>query len=496
MNLQKENHDVVIVGTGTAGLSAALAAYEKNSEAKLLLIEKAPRESRGGNGRFTGGDLRYCHKGIDEIRGYLPNVSEELLDAVDIPEYTADDFYTDIMRVTRGCADREFWELVIRESNPAIKWLTRLGVVWDIRTERTVKVDGRFVFRHGEGGIGTKNAGEGLIEGMFEIAERQGLEVRYDTKAVKLLTDNKGAVNGVKIFGKDGLKDICCRSVILATGGFSANVEMRTKYLGPKWDLVKVRGSRYNTGEGLKMAMELGAAPIGQWSGSHNTILDADAPDFGAGMGAARYTFQHSIMVNENGQRFVDEGSDFQIYTYAKMGSIVLEQPRGIAFQIFDNKVIHLLREEYANAVPIKADTLEELAKKTDIDPENLVKTVTEFNKAVQPGEFNPVIRDGKGTKGITPPKSNWARKIDTPPYTAYAITTGITFSFGGLKVDKDARILNSEGKPIQNLYATGEMVGGSFYYNYAMGSGITKNVVLGRIAGYNAASFGKEITS
>jgi tricarballylate dehydrogenase len=244
------------------------------------------------------------------------------------------------------------------------------------------------------------------------------------------------------------------------------------------------------------MAMELGAAPIGQWSGSHNTILDADAPDFGAGMGAARYTFQHSIMVNENGQRFVDEGSDFQIYTYAKMGSIVLEQPRGIAFQIFDNKVIHLLREEYANAVPIKADTLEELAKKTDIDPENLVKTVTEFNKAVQPGEFNPVIRDGKGTKGITPPKSNWARKIDTLPYTAYAITTGITFSFGGLKVDKDARILNSEGKPIQNLYATGEMVGGSFYYNYAMGSGITKNVVLGRIAGYNAASFGKEITS
>ena len=344
MNLQKENHDVVIVGTGTAGLSAALAAYEKNSEAKLLLIEKAPRESRGGNGRFTGGDLRYCHKGIDEIRGYLPNVSEELLDAVDIPEYTADDFYTDIMRVTRGCADREFWELVIRESNPAIKWLTRLGVVWDIRTERTVKVDGRFVFRHGEGGIGTKNAGEGLIEGMFEIAERQGIEVRYDTKAVKLLTDNKGAVNGVKILGKDGLKDICCRSVILATGGFSANVEMRTKYLGPKWDLVKVRGSRYNTGEGLKMAMELGAAPIGQWSGSHNTILDADAPDFGAGMGAARYTFQHSIMVNENGQRFVDEGSDFQIYTYAKMGSIVLEQPRGIAFQIFDNKVIHLLR--------------------------------------------------------------------------------------------------------------------------------------------------------
>jgi tricarballylate dehydrogenase len=289
--------------------------------------------------------------------------------------------------------------------------------------------------------------------------------------------------------------DFAAKTVVLACGGFEANAEWRTRYLGPGWELAKVRGSRFNTGDGLRMALEIGAMPCGNWSGCHSASWDLGAPDVNAlALGAVfkRDDFLYGIMVNARGERFVDEGADVRALTYAKMGRAILAQPGQVAWQIFDRKAAHLLTDAYraARATCYRAETLAELANQLDgVDRDALLATVERFNRAVRRDvPFDASKKDGRGTAGLDLPKSNWAVAIDEPPFEAYPVTCGITFTFGGVRIDQGGRVIDVDGAAIPGLYAAGELVGGLFYFNYPGGSGLMAAAVFGRVAGRSAA--------
>jgi len=337
-------------------------------------------------------------------------------------------------------------------------------------------------------------AGKGLSDQQFAVAERLGVEIAYATKGVRLLQDQRGRVIGVTVQGPDGFADLHSKAVILASGGFEANAEMRTRYLGQGWELAKVRGIPYNTGDGIRMALDIGAQSHGHWSGCHAVAWDLNAPPTGDRTVTELYqkhSYPFGLIVNAEGKRFVDEGADFRNYTYAKYGRDILQQPLGMAVQIFDDKVKHLLRDEYRIDQVTKAETqtIEALAEQLGLNREGLVQTIKDYNAAVQPGEYNPTVLDGKHTSGLTPPKSNWALPIDTPPYLGFAVTCGITFTFGGLRIDSRGQVMDTEGNPLPGLYAAGELVGGLFYYNYPGGSGLASGAVLGKLAGNSAGA-------
>ena len=274
-------------------------------------------------------------------------------------------------------------------------------------------------------------------------------------------------------------------------GGFQANAEWRTRYLGPGWDLAKVRGTRFNTGDGIRMALEIGAMPYGNWSGAHAVAWDYNAPEFGdlaVGDAFQKHSYPFGIVINNDGRRFVDEGADFRNYTYAKYGREILAQPGHAAWQIFDAKVDHLLRDEYRirQVTKVTADSLEELcARMEGVDSQKAFETITSYNAAIQ-GDvaFDPNVKDGRRTAGLDPDKTNWANTIDEPPFQAYNVTCGLTFTFGGLRIDTGGRVLDSDLVAIPGLYAAGELVGGLFYFNYPGGTGLMSGAVFGRLAG------------
>ncbi len=490
--MRERTHDVVVVGGGNAAMCAALAAAEAG--ARTLVLEKAPEAWRGGNGFFTAGGFRFAFKSFDEIRELVGDMSEEEAASMVVNPYTEDDFYDDLMRVTEDLADPDLALLVVRESQATVRWMKARGIRWiPMFGRQAYKVDGKF---HFWGGLVLEavGGGPGLIEMAYASAAKAGIEVRFEAKAMRLVTDERGGVTGVVVRTANGLETIAAGAVVLASGGFEANVEMRTRYLGPSWDMARVRGTPYNTGDGIRMALDIGAQAWGHWSGCHSVQWDLNAPWHGdrkVGDNFQKHSYPVGIIVNIHGRRFVDEGADFRNYTYVKYGREVLQQPRRAAFQIFDQKVVPLLREEYRIREVTKAEagTLEELARKLEIDVDGFVRTVREYNAAVQPGPFNPAVKDGKSTRGITPPKSNWAQPLDTPPYLGYAVTTGITFTFGGVRISPEAQVIDCEQRPIPGLYACGELVGGLFYNNYPGGAGLMAGSVLGRIAGRSAAA-------
>jgi tricarballylate dehydrogenase len=485
-------YDVLIVGAGNAALSAAIASCEQG--ASTLVLEKAPDYFRGGNTYFTGGIIRCAYNGMEDIKALIPDMTPEEEATTDVGKYTEDDFYSDVMRVTEGLADPELAQILVSQSHPALLWLREKGVRFVLAFGRQAfKVNGKY---HFWGGLVVESvgAGKGLSDQQFEVAERLGVEIRYQTKGVRLIQDRLGKVSGVVVQGPDGFEDIAAKTVVLACGGFEANAEMRTRYLGPGWELAKVRGVPYNTGDGIRMALDIGAQSFGHWSSCHAVAWDLNAPAFGDRTITELYqkhSYPFGLIVNLEGKRFVDEGADFRNYTYAAYGREILKQPLGAAFQIFDDKVKHLLRDEYRipQATTATTNTIEELADRLGINREGFVKTIQEYNAAVQPGHYEPTALDGKCTKGITPPKSNWALPIDTPPYIGYAVTCGITFTFGGLKIDTRGQVIDTEGNAMPGLYAAGELVGGLFYHNYAGGSGLASGAVFGRLAGGSAAA-------
>ena len=486
----QNNFDVVVVGAGSAALNAALSAKEQGS--KVLVLEKAPEHLRGGNSYFTGGLFRFAYSGLEEIFNLLPEIGTEEQDRIDVGSYDNSDFYADVMRVTEGLSNPDLLQILVSESYPTMIWMRDQGVPW-------ILAYGRQAFEHeGKlrfwGGLIVESVGggKGLSDRLFELCQNVGIEVRYQSAATELKTDNKGKISGVIIKGPDGYEHITCHNVVLACGGFEANAEMRTRYLGPGWELAKVRGTQYNTGEGIQMALDIGAQSHGHWSGCHAVAWDLNAPPHGDRNVAdlfQKHSYPFGLIVNVDGERFVDEGADFRNYTYAKYGREILKQPQRAAFQLFDQKSKHLLRDEYfiQQATMVESDTIAQLAEGLDINVPGLVKTIYNYNESVQDGEFNPTDLDGKGTIGLTPPKSNWAQKFDSPPYIGYAVTCGITFTFGGLKIDTRCRVQDTSDVPIPGLYAAGELTGGLFYNNYPGGAGLMAGAVFGKIAGREA---------
>ena len=487
-----ESCDVVIVGAGNAAMCAALSAQE-HAGLEVVTLERAPEAEAGGNTRFTAGAIRFAYSGIEDLRELMPDLSEEEIARTDFGAYTEDQFFDDMARVTENRTDPDLVELLVRRSRPTMLWLRSKGMRFaPIYGRQAFKVDGRFKFW---GGLTVEayGGGPGIVEAQKAAAEKRGIRIFYEARALSLLHDDDG-VHGLTVRYRGKTKTIRCRALVLAAGGFQANPEWRTRYLGPGWDLAKVRGTRFNTGDGIRMALDIGAMPYGNWSGCHAVAWDRNAPEFGdlaVGDNFQKHSYPFGLMINAKGERFVDEGADFRNYTYAKYGRAILVQPGQFCWQVFDSKVVHLLRDEYRirQVTKAKADTLEELAGKLEgVDGAAFLKTVAAYNRAVrQDIPFNPAVKDGRRADGLPVPRSNWANTLDKPPYEAYAVTCGLTVTFGGLKIDNDGRVIDTEGEPIRGLYAAGELVGGLFYFNYPGGTGLMSGSVFGKIAGTSA---------
>src|SRR5437763_2112353 len=381
-----DQQDVIVVGAGNAALCAALAAREKG--ARVTVLERAPVAERGGNSTFTAGAIRVAYRGVEDLVELIPDLSEEEKRTTDFGTYTEDQYFDDMARVTQHRGDPDLVELLVRRSHPTLKWLRSKGVRFvPIYGRQAFKVGGKFKFWGGLT-IEASGGGPGLVEALHKAAERDGIDVLYEARATALLADDRG-VSGARVRQKGKTRELRAKSVILACGGFEANAEWRTRYLGPNWDLAKVRGTRFNTGDGLRMALEIGAQPAGNWSGCHAVGWDRNAPAFGdlaVGDQFQKHSYPFGIMINAPGQRFVDEGADFRNYTYAKYGRAVLEQPGQFAWQVFDQKVAGQLRDEYRikQVTKVTANTLEQLSKKLDdVDPPGFMKMISEYNKAV-----------------------------------------------------------------------------------------------------------------
>ena len=490
---------VVVVGAGNAALCAALAASEHNVE--VTVLEKADHGERGGNTFFTGGGFRFPYNGIEDILELIPDLSDEELAKIEVGSYPESAMRSDLFRVTEGQADDGMVEHLVRNAYDTVKWMRdRHNQRWVLMYGRQAyEVDGKLKFW---GGMITEavGGGEGLSDRLFSATEEAGIEIRYGCRALGLVVNEQNnAVVGVKVKTRQSTEVVSADAIILAAGGFESNVEMRTRYLGAGWEFAKVRGTRHNMGDMIRAAIDIGAQPYGHWSSGHAVAWDVNAPPTGnrrIGDLYQKHSYPLGMIVNVNGERFVDEGADFRNYTYAKYGREILKQPLGIAFQLFDQQTVSMLRDEYRIREITKAEenTIEELADALGIDVGGLKHTVKQFNDACQSGNYNPAILDGVKTEGIEPPKSNWALPLNQPPYFGVAVTTGLTFTFGGLKINpKTAQVLDTDDLPIQGLYATGELVGGLFFHNYAGGTGLMSGAVFGRTAGENAA---QQVTS
>ncbi len=454
--------DVVVVGGGVAGLCAAMGAREAGAE--VVLLEKAPRERRGGNTSFADAQMRFPHE-ADE---FGPR------------DYSVEEMYSDLMRISRGRANPDLIRTLCENARETAEWLTGLGLEWEAGYPHTAG------YRRSPAA-----GGKGLVDLLHRRLEGAGGVVSYETGVQDLIVDEGRRVVGVRAVGPEGVVDVEARGgVVLACGGFQANVQMRVQHLGRFADSLILRGSRYNTGEGLMMAIAAGAQPAGQWGDYHSAVLDARSPKIECGV-TALYNYQMGIFVDQEGRRFIDEGEDFRDHTYVRFSKQIVEQAGGEAWCLFDQQAYQ--REEFARAwrpvgPPLEAGSLRELADLMGVPRENLMETVAGFNAAVQPGEYDLDRLDGKRTEGISPPKSNWALPLEAPPYIAIPVTGGITFTFGGLKCDAQARVMDTRGAVMEGLYAAGETMGEFFYFNYPGASSVIRGAVFGRISGTEAA--------
>jgi len=486
--MQTTETDVLVVGKGNAALCAALAARDQG--VRVIMLEAANVDESGGNSRFAGGVMRFAYSSVDELKQVTDLTDEEVANS-DFGTNTTDEYFDDLFRLTQFRTDSELSETLVTKSRETMAWLRTKGARFVPNYGRqSGLVNGKRKF-FGRLPIEVHGGGAGLVQYLDAAAAKAGIEIHYETRAVSLIYDNE-RILGVRAQREGRAVEYRARSVILACGGFEANPEMRTRYLGPGWELAKVRGSRFNVGDGLRMALEIGAAPYGNWSGCHATGWDRYAPEFGdvnVGDQFQKHSYIFGLLINAEGKRFVDEGLDFHSFTYAKYGGEVLKQPGQFAWQVFDSKVTKLLRSEYRIkfVTKVSANSLEELAPKLEgVNADEFLKTVRAYNDGVRDDvKFDHTVKDGKCTEGVTPRKSNWAQKLDTPPFDAYATTCGITFTFGGVRIDHETgQVKNVHFHPIPGLYACGEMVGGLFYFNYPSGTGLVSGAVFGRIAG------------
>ncbi|KAI5121397.1 hypothetical protein M0805_003169 [Coniferiporia weirii] len=513
-------YDCIVVGSGHAGSCAALSAAQSGCK-RVLIVEKAPCEWVGGNGFFTAGAHRIAHGGLPDLLPIVRNVSPELATTIDMDPYTTDDFSNDIMRLSDNRSDSTLAQELVNGSRSAVEWLARdVGVRFILSFHRQAyRVDGRQKFWGGLVLSVEDDGGKGLIADHKRALEKAGIETWFESPAIRILTEN-GVVTGIIVMQQGKEVKLSSSAVILACGGFEASPDLRAKYLGEEWARAHVRGTPYNTGDGLGLARALGAKLTGDWSsgGCHSTCWDAHSPaDTGDRVLSNQFTksgYPLGLMLNSAGKRFVDEGMDFRNYTYAAFGRAILMQPSGFAFQVYDAQVTKWLREEeYSDSVVQKvfADSLEILAQKLVpeglADPTAFIESIKDYNTAVDGHRmahpnlaWDPSIKDGLSTipsSKVVPPKSNWALPLCEPPYLAVKVACGITFTFGGLAIDPQTAGVLSEhnGRPIPGLFCTGELLGGLFYGNYPGGSGLTAGAVFGRKAGKAAAEIAKSKT-
>ena len=479
---------VIIVGSGNAAMCAGIAAIEAG--AQVLMLEKADMALAGGNTKYTAGAMRFAYNGADDLLPLLKNPKDPRLKVTDFDGYSEAKFAQDLLMFNGGRPLSPEQDRLITQSLSAMQWLGGQGVKFEpIYNRQSFEKDGRHVFWGGLT-LAAENEGVGLFDMELAAFQRLGGTIRYNAAVTGLLV-TQGRVTGVRI----GDAEIAADAVILACGGFEASSDLRRDWMGGHWDKAKVRGTPMNTGDGLVMGAEVGAQSYGLIDGCHATPMDLHMPDY-ANLDLAaserknyrKICYFLGVMLNANGARFVDEGENFRNYTYAQFGKAVLAQPNHFAWQIFDAKVDALLYDEYRfhDAHFVTADTLEDLCEKLDgVDPVAARKTLETFNAAVNHEvPFDPTALDGKNTDGLSPPKSNWAQRIDTPPFKAYPVTGGITFTYGGFKVTETGAVLNEAGAVIDGLFAAGEMVGGVFFEGYPGGSGLTSGAVFGRNAG------------
>lgn len=484
--------DVVVVGAGSAALEASIAARQAGAE-RVIVLDKAPEPESGGNARFSHTGFRFVHSGKHELREFMPTVDKSKFEELHLPPYTRDTFLGDLNRVTQSRIDPNLAACFVDNSNAAVHWMREIGIQWEHDT--CVKIGNKYYFEPGVY-VHPIGGGLGLLSALRDIALSKGVEIRYESR-VAAIHGNDRAVQGVQVSTQSEDYDVTSRAVIVCSGGFQASSEMRARYLGANADLVKVRGSKHNTGEVLQMLIGMGARSAGHWQGAHMTPIDGNAPAMetppapdGKSNSMNRYDYPFGISVNSLGQRFFDEGENTISYTYAKVGRAVLSQPGGVAYQIYDNTGIKRFRHgrDYPGTM-VEAQSIAELARMIGLQPEALVHTVDEFNKACSSDvAFDSSKLDGKSTIGLTPPKSNWAVPLVDPPFRAYPISAGITFTFGGVQVNEKAQVLNTSNRPIRGLFASGDVIG-LFYHNYPSCSGQTRNAVFSYLAGRHAVA-------
>ena len=483
---------VVVVGSGNAALSAALAALQAG--ARVTIVEAGSEADFGGNSRYTAGAMRFAYRNRDDILSLLADPDDPRVARSNFGRYPPEVFARDLRRFSNDQPLTALQQLVVDQSHATVRWLAESGVEFEpIYARQAFEKDGQFHFWGGLT-LASRGEGEGLVFAQRRLVEAAGCELILDSPVTDLLAGD-GSVHGVRC----GSTTIEADAVVVACGGFEANADRRAEHLGTDWRRAKVRGTALNTGAGIAMATRAGADLAGRFDACHAVCMDVATPEFGRSSvphverkNFRKISYPFGVMLNKDGVRFVDEGADFRNYTYAQYGQVVLEQPDGIAWQIFDAQVEHLLYDEYRrdHATRYGADTLADLIDQLPgIDRRRALGTLEGFNASTSGKGFDPRVKDGCGTRGLEIPKSNWALPLTRPPFAAFEVTCGITFTYGGLAVDTSGAVLDRGRRPIGGLFAAGELVGGIFFDGYPGGSGLTAGAVMGRTAGRSAGA-------
>src|SRR3977135_3384096 len=456
--------DVLVIGGGNAALCAAISA--RRAGASVLVLEGAPKFYRGGNTRHTR-IMRCCHDAPTDIL---------------TGPYTEQEFWDDLLRLTGGQTDEELAKHMIKESKDILGWVVEQGVRWQPSLGGTLRLGRTNSFFLG--------GGRAMLNALYLTAEGLGVDILYDAEALDLDIDN-GMFLSATLKQGDGDVSVRASTLVAAAGGFEANIEWLREYWGAAHDNFLIRGTPYNRGSILKMLLNKGVQDVGDPTQCHAVAIDARAPKFDGGIITRHDSVVFGIVVNKHAARFYDEGEDIWPKRYAIWGRLVAAQPDQIAYIIFDSTVLNSFMPTLFP--PIKAGSIAELAGKFELDPAVLEKTIAEFNAAVRPGTFDHTVLDDCRTEGLTPPKTHWARKIETAPYLAYPVRPGITFTYLGTRVNKQTRMMMKNGKPSANMFAAGEIMAGNVLgQGYAAGIGMTIGSVFGRVAGREAAKNAK----
>ena len=460
---QTQAYDILVVGGGNAGLCAAITGQRAGR--RVLLLESAPEVFRGGNSRHTR-DIRYGHAGPSRF--------------VTGP-YSEDEFWDDLLRVTGGETNEELARLTIRQSADIEEWGLANGVIWQLPLRGTLHLARTNIFMLG--------GGKAMINAYYATAQKLGVEVRYET-AVRELVIRQGEFKSAVIEHDGRQQEVQARSVVVASGGFEANLSWLKEYWGAAADNFIVRGTPYNQGRLLAELLSHGAKPVGNEREFHAVAVDARAPKFDGGIITRLDSVPFGIAVNRDGKRFYDEGEDYWPKRYAIWGGLIARQPDQIAYSIFDSMAIDKFMPSLYP--PVEGDSVAEVCAQLDLSQkatDATLETVAQYNRATRPGTFDPATLDGCTTEGLEPPKSHWAVPIETPPFYAYPLRPGITFTYRGVTVDENARVIMQDGRPSSNIFAAGEVMAGNILgRGYLAGFGLTIGNVFGRIAGREAA--------